>query len=566
MKNPILTTYVESFTNGLIQAGLTDIVVSPGSRSTPLAYWFAEHPKLKIHIQVDERSAGFFALGLAKTKGRAVALLCTSGTAAANYFPAIVEANISRVPLVVLTADRPHELRDVGAPQSIQQVNLFGNHVKWATDLPIADGREETNNIALFTASRAMNTSQVSPAGAVHVNIPFREPLIPDLEYVTNNIPIVRDFADTSIQLTSLDQSLQEALEDNSKGIFVCGEKNYSDAEIELLLACAEKFHFAIVADPLSNLRFVKCLKPYIVDRYDWFLRDGRSLEHLQVDCIIRFGAMPVSKVLTQFIQKSTAMYITVDEGQEYRDPTLSTSFVHASMESFLKELLKLEGKANESNPWLIWNEVIHSDIPNEEWSERKIYTFLNETLPNASHVFVGNSMPIREVDLFFSKNGSEKLVFANRGANGIDGVVSSAVGMATCVNPSYLLIGDLSFYHDMNGLLYAKQQQTPLTIIVINNDGGGIFSYLPQGKMEQHYETLFGTPTGIKFKHTAAMYGIPYVKVENYQELEKEIVPIDGPKIVEIVVDRENHVAQHRELWKYVSREIDYLLSDDEC
>lgn len=565
MKNPILTTYVESFTNGLIQAGLTDIVVSPGSRSTPLAYWFAEHPNLTVHIQIDERSAGFFALGLAKTKGTAVALLCTSGTAAANYFPAIVEANISRVPLVVLTADRPHELRDVGAPQSIQQVNLFGNHVKWATDLPIADGREETNNIALFSASRAMNTSQVSPAGPVHVNIPFREPLIPDLDCVIRNIPLVSNGLHTSIQLNNLDVALQKVLKDSRKGIFVCGEKDYSVLEVDLLLACAEKFHYAIVADPLSNLRYVERLQPYIVDRYDWFLRDDRSLEKLQVDCIIRFGAMPVSKVLTQFIQKSTTAYITVDEGQAYRDPTLSTLFVHASMDSFLKELLKLEGTENTSNPWLTWNEVINSNIPDEEWSERKIYSFLNETLPNESHVFVGNSMPIREVDLFFTKEGRKKFIYANRGANGIDGVISSAVGMATCVNPSYLLIGDLSFYHDMNGLLYAKQHQTPLTIIVLNNDGGGIFSYLPQGKIEKHYETLFGTPTGIKFEHTAAMYGIPYVKVGNYQDLEQEIIPSKGPKIVEIIVDRKNHVAQHRDLWKYVSREIDNLLRGDE-
>ena len=298
-----LTKYVATFVDELVKTGVKDVVISPGSRSTPLALLMAEHPQLKTYINIDERSAAFFALGIAKASRLPVALLCTSGTAAANYYPAVIEAKLSRVPLIVLTADRPHELRDLGAPQAIDQIHLYGKHVKWFSEMALPECNVEMIDYAKVNAARAVTTALQAPAGPVHLNFPFREPLMPKLEpspFLANT----EDIGDQivlergNLQLNEQTyESIAKQLSDR-EGVIICGvidKPTFVSAVIKL----AEKLNYPIIADPLSQLRSGEFPHEHIIDSYDAMLRDERTCEYLTPSVVIRFGGMPVSKPLT---------------------------------------------------------------------------------------------------------------------------------------------------------------------------------------------------------------------------------------------------------------------------
>ncbi len=293
-----LTLYIAAFVSELVQTGVKDVVVSPGSRSTPIAMVMAEHPDLRLHIHVDERSAAFFALGISKASKKPTVLLCTSGTAAANYFPAIAEAKISRVPLVVLTADRPHELRDVGAPQTIDQIHLYGNHVKWFVEMAPPEHSDEMIRYARTVCARAVATSIQAPAGPVHLNFPLREPLIPLLD--NEQLFQQKERMEGYVQIQQATMSLKadefdmyaELLHSTQKGIIVCGQIDDQDFSNKLW-RLAEKLHFPILADPLSQLRSGDHSGDMIIDTYGTFLRNEEAKKKLQPDIIIRFGAMP---------------------------------------------------------------------------------------------------------------------------------------------------------------------------------------------------------------------------------------------------------------------------------
>ncbi|MDF2911706.1 MAG: 2-succinyl-5-enolpyruvyl-6-hydroxy-3-cyclohexene-carboxylic-acid synthase, partial [Sporolactobacillus laevolacticus] len=461
----LMTHYLSSFIHTLYQQNVREVVISPGSRSTPLAILFEEHPEIQTYLDIDERSAGFMALGLAKASGQPVAMLCTSGTAAANYYPAVIEAYYSRVPLIVITSDRPYELQHVGAPQTIDQGNLYGNHVKQFFQMELSE-----HDLGYVPYNRALTTRAVAeslglPHGPVQINVPLREPLIPgqlnlfsdEIEMKTK-IPIkqgILSLSDTQLQ------SIADQIGQAKKGVLICG-KMESLAIESSVTALAEKTGFPILADPLSQLRRGKHSLSAIIESYDTFLRVETIASQLKPDLIIRLGATPVSKALKLWMEKQVCTNLVIDGGMSWRDPaSVASEMIYCDEKRFCDDLIprvSIQNDDNWINAWRALNQVtksVLSTIDEEEsLSEEKLFIRLTERLPEDARLFVGNSMPIRELDTFlFAKNRPAKM-FANRGANGIDGVVSTAVGVALSKKNTILVIGDLSFFHGMNGLL----------------------------------------------------------------------------------------------------------------
>jgi len=588
MKSEGLTLYISAFIDELVRSGLRHIVVSPGSRSTPLAVLAAEHGGMKVWMNIDERSAAFFALGLAKAKDESVALLCTSGTAAANYMPAIAEANLSRVPLVVLTADRPHELRDVGAPQTIDQIGLYGDHVKWFMEMPIPEAELAMIRHARIAAARAVAASQSKPSGPVHLNFPLREPLLPNLEHPQLFISERREQqAYTNVQqgVAHLGQqsiaSLANELSKLEKGLIICGphdEPEFAEAVMQL----AVQLRFPVLADPLSQLRSGSHDHSYLIEGYDSFLRDDQAMERMKPEIIIRFGAMPVSKPLLLYMNRHHCRHIVVDEGG-WRDATLLVSDMITAKPALLckqltEQLETLTGalKSGEwANLWCRMNRAtmtLLQEVAVQEDSgelfEGRVVTELQELMPPDTLLFVGNSMPIRDVDTFFSYNDRNIRIMANRGANGIDGLVSTAIGASAAGKRTVLLLGDLSFYHDMNGLLAAKLHHLPITIIIVNNDGGGIFSFLPQSALPRHYEELFGTPIGLDYSHAVKMYGGAFTRIDGwpaFRQAFEQAMSSEGLQVIEVPTDRASNVMLHRQIWPKLSAQLAPLLAKGE-
>lgn len=575
MKNKELTQYVYTFVQQLIASGVEEVVISPGSRSTPLALAIAEHPLLNAYINIDERSAGFFALGMAKRKQKPVALLCTSGTAAANYYPAVIEAHYARVPLIILTADRPHELRDVGAPQAINQIELYGKYVKWFTDAPIPEDRPKILHYIKRVVQRSVIEAMKFPKGPVHVNLPLRAPLVPDMEWLEENFTSevgysVHNYVPSqSVLNEETFRQLANYIGSINKGLIICGEMH--DIQFShSIVTFAEKIGFPILADPLSQLRYGNHSKDVIIENYDTILKGIEMDEALQPQLIIRFGAMPVSKPLWLYLQEqSQIVQWVVDHGGGWRDPSLAADEHFICSESAfcekMSEMVEINTDKTFLRTWQQVNDIVKRNIesiPSSQQNglfEGRVYVELQKMLPEKCNLVIGNSMPIRDVDTYFQSNNKHWRLFANRGANGIDGVVSTALGIcASSSDPTFLIIGDLSFYHDLNGLLAGKMYDLSLTILLINNNGGGIFSFLPQSSEEKHFETLFGTPTDIDFEYASKMYGFEYRKVEDTNQLHKYLQePSSGIRIIEIVTNRHGRVEIQRNFTQFVSQEI---------
>ena len=569
-----LTSFTASFVDELSKAGVVDIVISPGSRSTPLAYLFAEHPELQVSIDVDERSAGFFALGMAKVSRRPTVLLCTSGTAAANYLPAVVEARLARVPLIVLTADRPHELRDVGAPQAIDQIDLFGKHAKWFFDMPLPERGEEMLRFVREMAVRAVSTAEALPAGAVHFNFPFREPLMPDFslaeDIFSNEDRSVVTVYKGVARLESCDlHQLAEKISAAHRGIIVCGSVEDSSF-VKNLQVFANKCRFPVLADPLSRLRagFTANRMP-IVDCYDSFLRFDEAVEKLQPELIIRFGAMPVSKTLNQFLMQTDVAQIVVDGSGGWRESTgRATVMVHSDEAMFchdVNQLLQEKDTQGYLDKWIVldkWTrEILTRGNDSLHLQERDLFSQLANLLPDGCRLFVGNSMAIRDIDSYFRHTDKQIDIFCNRGANGIDGVISTALGVAAISDtPTYLVLGDLSFIHDLNSLVLAKMHKLDLMIVVVNNDGGGIFSFLPQASAARRFEELFGTPHGLNFAGIVEMAGGVYRQARTTSEMKEGFLQLreqKGLRVLEIESERGRNVKDHHVILDVISREI---------
>ncbi|CAH2717464.1 2-succinyl-5-enolpyruvyl-6-hydroxy-3-cyclohexene-1-carboxylate synthase [Neobacillus rhizosphaerae] len=574
-----LTAYIAAFVAELFSSGITDVVVSPGSRSTPMAMVMAEHPQLNVHIHVDERSAAFFALGMAKASNRPVAILCTSGSAAANYFPAIVEAHYSRVPLVVLTADRPHELREVGAPQAIDQIHLYGKHVKWFAEMALPEENMEIIRYARTVCARAAAIATQAPSGPVHLNFPFREPLIPKLDDALFQLA-ERQKGYVKVQNGDLTidnehfQEMAEIVKGKERGIIVCG--NMADNQFaEAVTQLSQTLNFPILADPLSQLRSGKHSLENVIETYDTFLRNEDAKTYLKPDVVLRFGAMPISKALSIFLKENhTAEQIVIDGGGGWRDPAaLSTNMLFCNETIFCEKLLTFLDAKSPSGFLQDWKKVNRLTKENmalvkdlTALSEGKLFYQLTDMLPEGATLFVGNSMPIRDLDSFFLNNDKSIKVMANRGANGIDGTVSTAIGAALYSKSLYLVLGDLTFFHDLNGLIAAKLYNIDINIILVNNNGGGIFSFLPQSEHPKNFELLFGTPLDIEFEHAVRMFNGKFTKIKDWDHLDKEMkntIDNKGINVFEVVTERDSNRDQHREFWQSVSQEISIFVKE---
>ncbi|SDJ63391.1 2-succinyl-5-enolpyruvyl-6-hydroxy-3-cyclohexene-1-carboxylic-acid synthase [Salimicrobium halophilum] len=571
-----LTRYTTHFIDQLAVSGVKHAVISPGSRSTPLAVTMAEYDGIRHWVQLDERSAGFFAVGLAKEKQEPVALICTSGTAAANYFPAVIEAYYSRVPLIVLTADRPHELRDVGAPQAIDQIHMYGDYAKWFHDMLIPEENREL--YARKQAARSVEEALRGHAGPVQVNFPFREPLMPDftLEGLWRGDTV---FPEPKRGVRMLQEAeltdYATRFSGEEKGLIVCGPQTDPHAA-EWIAKLGEKLGAPVFADPLSQMRAGSFSKTNVITHYDSLFRSERFGDWLEdVDYVIRFGAMPVSKAYLKWVQRTedTDMYV-VDSDVSSREPAgVSTEFIWADPLSFCKDLLPLVESGSDTfleNMKELDSEAaeVMLEKGKDELYEGEAVHEVSGLLDPGSLLFVGNSMPIRDVDTFFPAVDKDISIFANRGANGIDGVTSTAAGLAAGGRRVTLLTGDVSFFHDMNGLHAVKRYGLDLTIVLFNNNGGGIFSYLPQASHPEHYETLFGTPLDMDLSHAVHMYKGTHRKVGTRQEFVQafqEASQEKGLSVVEAFVSRETHVAYHRNKWTLLDEKVRDKVGNDE-
>jgi 2-succinyl-5-enolpyruvyl-6-hydroxy-3-cyclohexene-1-carboxylate synthase len=566
----------------LATSGVRHVVICPGSRSTPIAVSLASHPDIRNWVLVDERSAAFFALGMARQLAAPVAILSTSGTAAANFLPAVVESRLSRIPLIVLTADRPPELRDWGAAQTIDQIQLFGSHVKWFVDMPVPDADDGLVRHARATAQRAVQTARTDPAGPVHLNLPFREPLLPaDLrlrllpgatsEHERHNGPAAyREPGQHIPDVAALDE-LASQIAREARGIIVCGP-----GEAPWLAAAAAALSdatgYPILADPLSGVRFGPHDRAGVIDAYDPFLRDQVTAESLHPEIVIRVGAMPTSKSLQQFLMaRPDRMQVVIDAGAP-RDPShLATSYIIADAATTLARLAdsiaSYGGSANRE--WLdVWKAVDHAAgtaiasamACEEDPFEGRAVAEVAALLPEGATIVAGNSMPIRDIDAFVRGDWRQLRIVSNRGANGIDGVVSTALGAAAVAEgPVVLIVGDLSFFHDLNGMFAAAKFGLDVTVVVLNNNGGGIFSFLPQAEQldTPTFEALFGTPTGLDVGAAARLFGASHARPENWDAFSRDLcraIQGRGLSVVELVTDRNRNVAQHRSVWAAVA------------
>ncbi|MEJ7147459.1 2-succinyl-5-enolpyruvyl-6-hydroxy-3-cyclohexene-1-carboxylic-acid synthase [Staphylococcus warneri] len=553
-KNEALTTQVFTFASELFAYGVKEVVISPGSRSTPLAIALEAHPNIKTWIHPDERSAAFFALGLIKGSQRPVAILCTSGTAAANYTPAIAESQISRIPLIVLTSDRPHELRSVGAPQAINQVNMFSNYVNFQFDMPIADGTTNMLDTIHYQMQIASQYLYGPHKGPIHFNMPFREPLTPDLDRTellkseTKTLPHYQKM----IHVDPIKDKIEK-----SKGLIIVGDMQHQ--EVDQILTYSTIFDIPVLADPLSQLR--RHNHPNVITTYDLLYRAGMDWD---VDFVIRVGKPVISKKLNQWLKSTSAFQILVQNNDKIDVfPVPPDVSYEISANDFFRSLI--EERTVDRKAWLQqWQSLEKqarieiNDYLQHATDEAAYVGTLISKLTNEDALFVSNSMPIRDIDNLLFDNEAE--IYANRGANGIDGVVSTALGMAVHKKVT-LLIGDLAFYHDMNGLLMSKINDIHLNIVLLNNDGGGIFSYLPQkASAEAYFERLFGTPTGLDFEHAALLYDFNFKRFEHLNDFKYESLSELGSNVYEIITDREDNLQQHQILYKKLSEMINVI------
>jgi len=537
-----MINYIAALVDELYQLGVREVVISPGSRSTPLSILFCEHD-FNIFINVDERSAAFFALGIAKEQARPVVLVCTSGTAVANYLPAIVEAKYSGVPLIVLTADRPPELRNVGAPQTIDQNMIFGNFTKYYEELALPEESESMYRYVRVVMQKSFASAMSKEYGVIHINVPIRDPLIPDLSKLDFTVGCSKNKFEyiQGEKQVSLDNSILK----NKNGIIICGGDAYSNYHKEVI-EMGELLKAPILADPISNMRNYS--NNIIIDSYDAFLKNDDIKRELEPEFIIHIGQVPVSKRLQQFLtMHQDILYIQVGESFKYCNPSLSTKrFIATSPKLFAESICTENSNREYLDKWLRYQKQMREQlngVKGEEYLfEGKLIQKLQGMLPEKSRLFVANSMAIRDMDYFFEARNQNVKVLCNRGANGIDGTVSTALGISTSNHPTVLLTGDLAFFHDLNGLLIGKTHKLNLIILLLNNDGGGIFRYLPQSK-ENHFEHLFLTPQGINFEGVKTLYNTIYFEAKDYNSFEEclnEALTLEGIKLIEVKIDSE--------------------------
>lgn len=596
-----MNEYIAALVDEFYQLGVRYAVFSPGSRSTTMAMLFKEHEGFETYMNIDERSASFMALGIAKAHKEPTVLVCTSGSAVAHYLPAILEAQYTGIPLIVLSADRPHTLLHVGAPQTVDQHKIFGTAVNYFEELAVPQESHYytyPRQVARKSYMKAMDTKK----GPVHINVPLFEPLVPELnrnhfeagrssfkvvkpnygsvfdcrhENDLTHINTATNIADSPISK----EKTNNLLEKYDRILILAGPQIDRD-EVDSIRSFGENLQAPILADPLSNVR-----RRYnsadnqsnkegidtnnvVISTYDALLA-GQALWHeLKPDCVIQFGQIVVSKRVQQMIASWTDVeYIEVNPTMDSMNPTGKTTI---QMQASINVFTNLYGKNNSSDTYLkIWQRLeqegkkqLSLAIDEPHCFEGRTIRELQKQIPEDGQIFVANSMTIRDFDYFWFSGESKAVLYGNRGVNGIDGTISTALGLAANGKPTYLVTGDLSLFHDLNGLAVAKTHNLNLTIILHNNDGGGIFEYLPQ-KGTKHFDYLFSTSQGLDYSGAAKLYGCGYTKISSPDELSSVLANVSqetGVHIIEIPTNREYSRELHKKYTK-VSVDMEALL-----
>lgn len=569
--------WTDVFVDELARAGLKAVCIAPGSRSTPLALAFARHGGIRIYTHLDERSAAFFALGLALASDEPVALVCTSGTAAANFFPAIVEAYMSRVPLLVITADRPPELRFSGANQTIDQIKMYGDYALWSVDAPLPEANPAALTIrSLRTlAARAYAQANGIRKGVVHINMPFRKPLEP--------IPVADDAVEVpkgaearkyGVSYSAMSQGLivaddplykwfrEDVVSAYERGLIICGPRCPRGKFADVLTAFAEASGYPVLADPISGVRFGSSGS----GGYDSYLAAAK-LEKPEV--IIRFGSIPTSQRLNDFVSQSEPVhYIHFAEDGEWADDAHRvTDFIQANY-WLLSAADSLDGRCGTG--WqsrfheverITWEATTAGIEAGAYFDGAAVYDVV-DLIPADATLFAGSSLPVRLLDQFGKPQNKHIYVYANRGASGIDGNISTALGAGAARpdKPLVAVVGDITFYHDMNGLLAVHRNGVPVTIVLLNNDGGGIFHRLPIRDFEPEFTNLFVMPHGLQFEHAAKMYGLEYVRAddrESFRQAFSESVNNRLSRVIEVRTDVHHDLKRRQEIMDAVQGRI---------
>jgi 2-succinyl-5-enolpyruvyl-6-hydroxy-3-cyclohexene-1-carboxylate synthase len=567
----------------LARAGVRDACLAPGSRSAPLALALAEHPGIRVHVHLDERSAGFFALGAAKRSGRAVVVLCTSGTAAANFHPAVLEADLARTPLLVLTADRPPELRGTGANQATDQLKLYGSAVRWFCEVGVPTDDPGAGRYWRSLASRAWAEATGPPAGPVHLNLAFADPLVPLGPPDTGGWPRLAGepaagraggapwtAAPAGVRSAARGDvaALAEAVRANPNGLLVAGWG--ADLDPAAVDAFAAASGWPVLADPLSGAR----RGPAAISTYDGLIRAPRFAAAHRPGLVVRVGGAPTSKALTGWLDESVPQ-VLVDPSGGWSDPARAAALRLTADPSALlaaaAALLAVPGSSptatSPAGPWLQeWLEADRRareaiDGLLDEWAEPfegRVARDLVGWVPGGGTLVVGSSMPVRDVDAFARPREGLRFV-ANRGLSGIDGLVATALGVAAAGDePVVALCGDLTLLHDASSLLGAGGRPRGAVLVVVDNDGGGIFSFLPQAQLPGDlFEPLFGTPHGLDLTALAAAARVPSRVVEKAADLVPALdaaLAGGGTQLVVVRSDRAANLARHRALTEAVA------------
>ncbi len=547
-------------------------VTSPGSRSTPLVLSLAREPRIRASSLIDERSAGFFALGIAKASGTPAALACTSGTAAANYAPAVIEAHEARVPLLVLTADRPPELRDLGAGQTVDQVKLYGSAAKWFLEVDDHAATPDRLRWLRQLACRAYWTALEGRPGPVHLNFSLREPLVldeplpPDDSGRAGGRPWVTRPTIPPEPAPAFVDRLRDELQARPRAVLVAGRAERDPQLAAALAGFAEWTAIPLLADPLSGAR----RGPAAIAHYDALLRDPEWAAEHEPDLVIRVGDLPTSKPLRRWLHGlEHTLQITFDAENAWQDPAGSVATILATDPRHALDAIGGRMKRRKDTAWLDrWHRAdrlaatgIARALQPAGLSEPRVAAELGAGLPAEATVFVASSMPVRDVETFFPAREGPPRVLANRGANGIDGTVSTAFGCATNEDgPVVLLIGDIALIHDLGGLLAATRLQTKLTIVLLHNDGGGIFDFLAVSGEGDDYREHIATPHGLDFAHAAALFGVGYELAESAEDFREALgraLAAEHTSIVAVRTDRDANVALHAAVWDEVARSV---------
>ncbi|MGM0397697.1 MAG: 2-succinyl-5-enolpyruvyl-6-hydroxy-3-cyclohexene-1-carboxylic-acid synthase [Halobacteriota archaeon] len=577
------TLWARAIVDELAKGGVGAVVVAPGSRSTPLTVAAARDDRITVYNHLDERSAAYFALGRAKRTGDPTPLICTSGTAAANFHPAVVEGDQSRTPMILLTADRPPELRDSGANQTIDQVGLYGSAVRDQRDLPEPEPDDRKLRSLRTTVSRALATSKGTPAGPVHLNVPFRKPLepvavpgdVPDsfaedqpLAAAGRDGPFVRPTVGRPSLTRDELSAIEATLESADRGLIVAGPDDTYGASASAIADLATASGFPVFADPLSGVRYGPHRdRATILGAYDGFLDPSVYANWTNPDVVLRFGASPTSKALRTFLAETGARQFVVDPAGAWREATFTASDLLVADPNHLAE--RLAGSVSRTAD-RDWHETLRAAAA-QHWEaveERAVDAlegrYLQQVVadaPDPATLVVGNSMPVRDLDRFGRPRDADLTVVGNRGASGIDGTTSTALGAGSATeDPLVYVTGDLTYFHDMNGLLVLDRFDCSATIVVIDNDGGGIFHMLPIEDHDPPFTDQFKTPHGIDLSATDDLYDLTFHAVDglaSFASTYRESLDSPGTDVIAVRTDAERSHRRREAIKRDVVRSL---------